>query len=74
MSVRRSRRGRPGPRPRGIRADLELVLHQLLEAALVVDDEHEIDRLHADLRADAAAVDGQKRRDSTSRRSSCRAR
>ena len=44
----------------GISADLELVLHELLESALVVDDEHEIDRLHADLRADAAAGDGEK--------------
>ena len=47
---------------RSVRAHLELVRHQVLEPAAVHHDQDDVDRLPADLRADAAAGDGHERR------------
>jgi len=47
-------------RHRRVRADLELVVDELFEPAPVLHDQQEVHRLATDLRADAAAVDGEK--------------
>src|SRR5690606_1132691 len=47
---------------RRVRADLELVAHELFEPAAVLDDQHQIDRLPANLGAEAAPGDTETRR------------